>query len=87
MQLTRLLHESGRYQVHVACLDDEGVLRSDIDCLALGEIPCYRLNSFYDLNMVKQIRRFAHYVREHKISVVHTHDFYTNVFGIIVIFL
>jgi glycosyltransferase involved in cell wall biosynthesis len=83
VQLTRLLSESGRYRVHVACLDGEGVLREEVSHLGLGEIPEYRLNNFYDGNMLKQLRRCAADLRKLKIDVVHTHDFYTNVFGIL----
>ena len=32
---------------------------------------------------VRQIRRLARFLRERRIDIVHTHDFYTNVFGMI----
>jgi glycosyltransferase involved in cell wall biosynthesis len=81
VQVTRLLHESGRYSVHLACLDSSGVLRAEAERLGLGAIPEYRLNSFYDRNALVQLRRFARYLREHRIDVLQTYDFYTNVFG------
>ena len=81
VQLTRLLHESNRYEVHVACLDSGGVLRNEIDRLALGEIPEYRLTSFYDRNAVAQLRRFARLLGEREIDIIQTQDFYSNVFG------
>ena len=81
VQLTRLLHESRRYEVHAACLDSGGALRNEIDRLALGEIAEYRLTSFYDRNAVTQLRRFARLLRERDIDIVQTHDFYSNVFG------
>lgn len=80
-QLTRLLHESDRYRVDVACLDGGGVLRDDVERLGIAEIMEYPLTSFYDLNAVKQLRRFARHLREREIEVVHTYDFYTNIFG------
>ena len=43
--------------------------------------PSSRSTSFYNANFVKQVRRCAAYLREQKIDLVHTHDFYTNVFG------
>jgi glycosyltransferase involved in cell wall biosynthesis len=82
VQLARLLAESNRYSVHVACLERQGVLMDEALRLNLPEFPEYPLTSFYDLNAVKQLRRFAAYLREHRIEVVHTHDFYTNIFGI-----
>jgi len=81
VQLTRLLHESGRYRVHLACGDPIGPLRADAERLGLGEIPSFPLTSFYDRNFVVQVRRFARYLRERQIDVVHAHDFYTNIFG------
>ncbi|MFL6209342.1 MAG: glycosyltransferase [Pyrinomonadaceae bacterium] len=81
VQLTRLLHESGRYRVHVATLNASGVLRAEVERLNLGELPVYPLTSFYDRNALTQLRRFVHYLKTARITVLHTHDFYTNVFG------
>jgi glycosyltransferase involved in cell wall biosynthesis len=81
VQLTRLLHEGGRYRLHVACLDRRGPLRSEIEQLRLGDISEFPLTSFYDRNMLAQLRHFADYLREREIDVLHTHDFYTNIFG------
>jgi glycosyltransferase involved in cell wall biosynthesis len=81
VQLTRLLLESGRCHVFVATLEREGVLEAEINRLGINEIPEFRLNSFYDLQTGRQIRRFARYLKRHEIDVVHSHDFYTNVFG------
>ena len=81
MQLVRLLHEGGRYRVHLACLNNRGILRDEVERLDLGEIAEYPLNSFYDRNFLKQLRRCVRFLKEHEIDVVHTHDFYTNIFG------
>jgi glycosyltransferase involved in cell wall biosynthesis len=81
VQLTRLLLEGGRCNVFVATLERDGVLLEDVQRLGLNEIPEFRLNSFYDLHTARQVRRFAQYLKKHEIDVVHTHDFYTNVFG------
>lgn len=81
VQLTGLLKASGRYQVHVACLSRRGVLRTKLESIGFADIPEFPLNSFYDRNAVTQVRRFAALLKELRISVVHTHDFYTNIFG------
>lgn len=83
LQLTRLLHDSGRFQVRLACLNPEGVLRVEIEDLQLEEIPAFPLTAFYDRNALAQARRFAHFLRSNKVQVLHTHDFYTNVFGML----
>src|SRR5258708_38811979 len=81
MQLLTQLHASGKCRVHLACLQNRGSLRVDADQLGIGEIHEYALNSFYDLNFASQLRRLVHFIRENKIDVVHTHCFYTNIFG------
>jgi len=82
VQLARLLMEDGRYRVHMACMDRRGVLLEEVARLGLGEIPEYRLTSFYDRNTFRQLRRFRSFLREREIDVIHTQDFYTNIFGI-----
>ena len=81
VQLTRLLLESGRCNVSVATLDRSGVLLDEIQRLGFKAIPEFQLNSFYDLHAGRQTWRFARYLKEHEIDVVHTHDFYSNIFG------
>ncbi|HEV7797514.1 MAG TPA: glycosyltransferase [Pyrinomonadaceae bacterium] len=81
LELTRLLHDSGKYEVYLASLKPEGVLRAQIADLNLGDVPCYPLESFYDRNAITQLRRFVSYLRMKKIDLLHTHDFYTNIFG------
>ena len=87
MQLLRQLHESGRCRVHLACLQDRGSLRAEANQLGIGEIHEYALNSFYDLNFVGQLRRLVHFIKKKEIDVVHTHCFYTNIFGMTGAFL
>ena len=81
LQLTRLLAQSGKFEVRLAALSPEGSLRSTIEDLDLGEIPSFPLNNFYDANAVRQLSRFVQWLKTARISVLHTHDFYTNVFG------
>lgn len=81
LQLLRQLHSSGAVRVHLACLQNRGSLRAEAEELGIGEIHEYPLTSFYDLNFAKQLRRCVGYIKENKIDVVHTHCFYTNIFG------
>ncbi len=82
-QLAQSLHESSRYQVFVACMDPSGDLGKDLHQVGIDDIPAFPFNSFYDHTTVIQLTRFASFLRKMKIDVVHTHDFYTNVFGIV----
>jgi glycosyltransferase involved in cell wall biosynthesis len=81
LQLVRQLHQSGRCRVRLGCLQNKGSLRAEADRLGLGEIAEYPLTSFYDRNFVRQLRRLGHFLKENEIDVIHTHDFYTNIFG------
>lgn len=81
LQLTRLLAESDKFKIHLASLSPDGSLRTTIEDLNLGEIPSFPLNSFYDANAVRQLRRFVRWLKSSQIQIIHTHDFYTNVFG------
>jgi L-malate glycosyltransferase len=87
LEQVRRLHERGKYQVFLASLSPEGMLRAEIEKLELGEIPSYPLKSFYDPNAARQLRRFAGHLRKLKIDLLHTHDFYTNIFGMAAGFL
>ncbi len=80
--LARLLKNEGTYDVFVATLNNEGVLRGDIEAIGLPAIPEFPLTSFFNTAFVRQIGACARYFRENDIDIVHTHDFYTNVFGV-----
>jgi glycosyltransferase involved in cell wall biosynthesis len=81
VQLVHLLRRTGRYRVLVACLDKTGPLRTDIECLDLGEVPEYKLTGFYNLQALRQLRHFAEHLKRQHVSILQAHDFYTNVFG------
>ena len=81
LQLTRLLRDSDRFRVQLACLNPDGVLRSEIENLQVGEIPAFPLTAFYNPQAFSQMRRFARHLKSNEVQVLHTHDFYTNIFG------
>ncbi|MBK8466525.1 MAG: glycosyltransferase [Chloracidobacterium sp.] len=81
VNLVKLLNNEGSYNVFAATLNNAGVLRAEIETVGLPDIPEFPLTSFYDVNFVCQVRRCVKYLRDNKIDIVHTHDFYTNIFG------
>lgn len=81
VNLVKLLNNEGLFDVFAATLNKTGVLRTEIEAVGLPDIPEFSLTSFYDLNFVRQVRRYVKYLRDNKIDIVHTHDFYTNIFG------
>ena len=87
VQLSRELYRNERFEITVACLDRKGPLISKIDWQEPSRIPEYRLTSFFDLNFAAQVRKCVAYLRAEKIDIVHTHDFYSNIFGMVSAFL
>jgi glycosyltransferase involved in cell wall biosynthesis len=79
--LTRKLRDGGSFDVLAATLNREGILLPEFQDSYPLEIPEYRLTSFYDRNFIRQVRGFEEYLKENAINLIHTHDFYTNVFG------
>jgi len=80
IQMAQLLRDSGEYEVHAAAVSTGGVLRPEIERLRIPVID-FPLTSFYDANMARQTRRLVSYIKEHHIQVVHSHEFYSNIFG------
>ncbi len=83
VQLTKLLHEDGEYRVFLATLNRTGNLLEEVEKLGFNEIPEFKLNSFYNRNFFSQLRNCARFIKQNNIEIVHAHDFYTNVFGIL----
>lgn len=81
VQLLKLLSEEAAHNNFIAVLNDEGVLRGAVEKIGFTEIPEFPLTSFYDVNFLRQLRRCIVFLKKNKIDIVHTHDFYTNVFG------
>jgi glycosyltransferase involved in cell wall biosynthesis len=80
IQMVSLLRDSGEFEVHVAALRGGGVLRAEIERLQIPVIE-FPVTSFYNSSMVQQTRRFVSYLKQHQIKIVHSHDFYSNIFG------
>ncbi len=82
-QLAAMLHKSSRYEVSVACLDPRGKLGEELRQAGLGDIPAFQMTNFYNRGAAIQLKRFIRFLRDRRIDIVQTHDFYTNVFGIV----
>jgi L-malate glycosyltransferase len=80
VQLTKLLRQDDKFGVFLATLNNEGTLRKEIEEINL-EVAEFKLSGFYNANMLAQMRRFKSFVKENNIKLIHTHDFYTNIFG------
>lgn len=79
--VARMLRNEGSFDVMFATMNPDGILRSEAEAAVGRDIPAFPLTSFYDMNFLRQVRRFARYLSKERVDVIHTHDFYTNVFG------
>src|SRR4051794_1469431 len=83
IQIMSLLRDSGEFDVHVAALRGGGVLRPEVERMQIPVVD-FPLTSFYNSSMVQQTRRFVSYLKKHQIKIVHSHDFYSNIFAMTV---
>lgn len=83
VQLSLLLKRDGEFDVTLATLDKRGSLLDEAHAGGFTDIPEYRLKSFVRFGFVRRLFECASYMRKQKFDIVHTHDFYTNVFGIL----
>jgi glycosyltransferase involved in cell wall biosynthesis len=81
-QMTELIRrlDSSRFDIHVACLDDRGPLRHRVAPSA--PITAFPFHGFASAGAVRQAWRFARWCRRRGIDVVHSCDFYANVFAL-----
>ena len=82
VQLAKLQRAQG-VTVHLACFDLRGPLLKEAETLLSGDLPQFPLRGFYHPHTAVQLTRFARLLRRQHIDVLHTHDFYTNVFGLV----
>jgi glycosyltransferase involved in cell wall biosynthesis len=81
-QMTELIRrlDPGRFAVHAVCFRREGQLLPRLTHAAsVVEFP---IRGFARPATLRQLARFAAWCRRERIAVVHTCDFYANVFGL-----
>lgn len=83
VSLARSLANDGTFEIFAATLNRDGVLLDEIESIGLPEIPEFPLTSFYNANSIRQLRRCARFLKDNRIDLVHTHDLYTNIFGMV----
>lgn len=83
-QMTELISrlDDARFRVHVVCLRREGSWLPRVAGRA-ASITEFRISGFARPATARQLWRFAQWCRRERISVLHTCDFYSNVFGLI----
>lgn len=83
LKLACAIDREGRFEVVIACLDRSGPLLDKLTPESRSRIPEFKLNAFYDPTMLRQTVEFSRLLKRLRIKIIHTHDFYTNIFGMI----
>jgi glycosyltransferase involved in cell wall biosynthesis len=73
--------DPSRWDVHLACLRAAGPLRARIEAAGLHAWTCGR-GSFKSPRFLTAVWGIARYLRAHRIRLVHSFDFYSNILGI-----
>jgi glycosyltransferase involved in cell wall biosynthesis len=73
--------ERAGWSVHVSCLRAEGPLRGRLDAAGLRAWSCGR-GSFRSPRVLAAAWGLARYLRVHRIRLVHSFDFYSNLLGV-----
>ena len=83
-QLTEIARglEPSRWDVRVACLRAEGPLRARLEEAGLEPWSC-GVGSLKSPALVGAIWKLAQYIRRHRIALVHSFDFYSNLYGVL----
>jgi glycosyltransferase involved in cell wall biosynthesis len=81
MALGRLLNPS-RFDLEFACLRRWGGFVRELDERGIP-LHEYGISTFFSANAVAQQAKLARYVRRNRVDIVHTYNFYGNVFGIL----
>ena len=72
---------AGEFDVRLATLNAEGPLLSAANALTEGQIHEFPIESFFSRSFAHAAWKCAALVRSENADLLHTHDFYTNVFG------
>jgi glycosyltransferase involved in cell wall biosynthesis len=79
--LTASSLDPARFELHVACLQRRGALLERVESLGCPLVE-YPITSLYKWSTLQQQMKLARYLRWNRIGIVHTYNFYPNVFGI-----
>jgi glycosyltransferase involved in cell wall biosynthesis/peptidoglycan/xylan/chitin deacetylase (PgdA/CDA1 family) len=74
--------DRSRFDVRVACFHRSGPLL-DFCAEHATEVVEFPIRSFHDASVWRELRHFVAYCRRARIDILHTHDLYANVFGLI----
>lgn len=74
--------DSTRYELHLACLRRSGELLEQMPIFRTTPPVEYGITKLYNQHAFRERLRFAGYLRQRRIQIVHTYSFYPNVFAL-----
>lgn len=73
--------DRSRWEIHASCLRAEGPLRARLDAAGVRAWSCGR-GSFKSPCFAVAVWGLARYLRNHRIRLIHSFDFYSNILGV-----
>ncbi len=74
--------DRSRWDLHVGCVRAEGLLRTKLEAAGLRAWSCVGGTSFKSPRFAAAVLKLAGFLRAHRIRLVHSFDFYSNVLGV-----
>lgn len=74
--------DRSRWEIHVSCLRAEGPLRKRLEAAGVDAWSCGS-GSFKSPRFAMSAWKLARYMRAHRIRLVHSFDFYSNILGVL----
>jgi glycosyltransferase involved in cell wall biosynthesis len=74
--------DRSRFDLHLACFVRAGAFLDELDGRRRPPVTEYRIRNLYDHRALEERLRFARYLRQHRIEIMHAYSFYANVFAI-----
>jgi glycosyltransferase involved in cell wall biosynthesis len=82
VQLAKRLNEKG-HRIVIGCLHSGGILAADLKQAGIPVVEFPKTGSLLSLRGIYQIMRLARYIRRYQFSVIHTHDLWANLMGVV----
>lgn len=77
---TAELLDRKRFDLRIVCFKPDGPIRERYRALGIPVVS-YPLNSLYGPSMIVSGYRFARYLHQHRVQIVHSHCMYSNIFA------
>ncbi|TMB73171.1 MAG: glycosyltransferase [Chloroflexi bacterium] len=74
--------DRSRWDLHVGCVRAEGPLRTKLEAAGLRVLSCVGGSSFKSPRFAASVLRLASFLRAHRIRLIHSFDFYSNLLGV-----